>query len=129
MRRAQLVWFAILSLVWGCSRGLHLERAAQLGSCSQGMVFAETWFEDAPLSVAGWKVCLPPHGSPTGAVLFTVESVFQESKPGYPQLAVTNGMEVIQDAAQSYIYSLASRQFLTNGCPREAYHVEFRRKK
>lgn len=72
------------------------------------MVIVETWLENAPLSPPVWKVRLRQKDSTNSVVLFTVASVFQEPEPGYPHLFVTNGSEVIQDSARSYIFSLAA---------------------
>src|SRR5689334_7744523 len=114
MRLSFFVFFVILSICSGCGRHFHLNKSEQLGKSSQGAVIVETWFEDAPLSSPVWKLCLQQKDSTNSVVLFTVASVFQEPEPGYPHLVETNGVEVIQDSARSYIFSLASRSFITN---------------
>ena len=129
MRSTLYSFVALLCISSGCGRGLHLDRSAQLGSSSQGTVIVETWFEDAPLACPIWKVCVRPNASTNSEILFTVQSVFQESEPGYPHLVVSNGAEVVQDSAQSYSYSLSSRQFITNAWSGDIYLGDYKQKK
>ena len=128
MRCSFYTLLAVLSVCSGCSRGFHLDKSQQLGNSSHGSVFAETWYEDAPLAGSVWKVCLRPKASTNSEVLFTVQSVFQESEPGYPHLVVTNGIEVIEDSTRSYMYSLSSRQFITNAWPAVVYAGDSKQK-
>jgi len=118
----------ILGICSGCNRGFHLHKSEELGTSSQGTVVAETWLTGAPLEGPVWKVCLREKNATHRVVLFTVESVFQEPRPGFPHLVVTNGIEVVQDTAQSYIYSLTSRHFITNVWSGDAYEGDYRPK-
>lgn len=126
MRLSFFILIGILSVCSGCGPRFRLNKSEQLGTSSQGTIIVETWFEDAPLSPPVWKVCLRQKDSANGVVLFTVASVFQESEPGYPHFIVTNGIEVIQDSAKSYIFSLASRNFVTNVWFGSTYLGDFR---
>ena len=120
---------AILSLMVicsGCSRGLQRHEVGNLGASAEGFLTVETWFTGAPLEGPKWQVCLQPKDRTNALVLFTVESAFQESDPGFPRLVITNDIEVVRDTAQSYMYSLASRQFITNFWTNEVYAGEYR---
>jgi hypothetical protein len=128
MRPLVFILVLISSICSGCDRGFHLDKSDDLGTSSQGTVVAETWFTGAPLERPVWKICLRQNDSTNSVVLFTVESVFQESQPGYPHLVMTNGIEVVQDPAQSYIYSLTSRQFITNVWSGAAYAADYRQR-
>ena len=128
MRTVFLILIVILSICSGCGRGFHLDKSDDIGTSSQGTVVAETWFTGAPLEGPKWKVCLRQKDSTNCVVLFTVESAFQESQPGYPLLVVTNGIEVVQDFAQSYTYSLTSRQFITNVWTNDTYAGDYKPK-
>jgi hypothetical protein len=128
MRPLILISIVTLSICAGCSRGLHLDKSDDLGASSQGTVVVETWFTGVSLEGPKWKVCLRQKDSTNSVVLFTVESVFQESDPGYPRLVMTNGVEIVQDTAQSYIYSLTSRQFITNVWTNDTYAGDYRPK-
>lgn len=128
MRPVTLIIIVISSICSGCGRGFHLDKSDDLGTSSQGTVVAETWFTGAPLEGPKWKVCLRQKDRTNSVVLFTVESAFQESQPGYPHLVMTNGVEVVQDSAQSYIYSLTSRHFITNVWTNDAYAGDYRQK-
>lgn len=119
----------ISAICFGCDRGLHFYESDDLGTSSQGTVVVETWFTGAPLEGEKWKICLRQNDSTNTVVLLTVESVFQESEPGSPRLVITNGIEVIQDVAQSYVYSLTSRHFITNVWTNEVYAGDYRPKK
>jgi len=72
-----------------------------------------------------WKVCLRQQNSTNVQVLFTVASVFQKSEPGSPRLAVSNGVEMVQDATPSYVFSLSSRNFITNAWSGNVYLGDF----
>jgi hypothetical protein len=56
-----------------------------------------------------WKVCLREKDNTNSAVLFTVESVFQESQPGYPHLLITNGVEVVQKGVSQWYRDICVR--------------------
>ena len=126
MRQSFFILIAILSVCSGCGPQpqFRLHKSDELGTSSQGTIIAETWL--APLSCPIWKVCLRQKDSTNSVVLFTVASVFQESEPGYPHLVVTNDTEIIQDSARSYIFSLASRSFITNVWSGSTYLGDFR---
>ena len=126
MRTSFFILIVILSVCSGCGRSFHLRESAELGASSQGTVIAETWQGDAFMDTPFCKICLQQHGSTNLEVLFTVVYVFQESQPGCPHLVITNGVETIQDSAQSYIYSLASRSFITNVWSGSTYTGNFR---
>ncbi len=128
MRPLIFISISILSLCSGCGRGFHLDKSDELGTSSQGTVVAETWFTGAPLEGPVWKVCLRQKDNTNSVVLFTVKSVFQESETGYPHVVVTNGVEVVEDSTRSYIYSLSSRQFITNAWPVDAYVGDYKQK-
>src|SRR4051794_2882791 len=128
MRPSILILIVILSICSGCGRGFHLYKSDDLGASSQGTVVAETWFTGAPLEGPKWEICLRRKNSTNSVILFTVESVFQESEPGYPHLVITNGVEIVQDTARSYIYSLTSRQFITNVWTNDTYAGDYRPK-
>ena len=126
MRQSFIIFITILGVCSGCGPRFRLHNSDDLGVSSQGTIVAETWFEQAPLSCPIWKVCLRQKDSTNSVVLFTVASVFQESDPGFPHLVVTNGTEVIQDSARSYMFSLASRSFLTNVWSGSVYLGDFK---
>jgi len=126
MRLSFAIPIVALIICSGCGRQFHLSESAELGTNSQGTVFVETWNGNAPLEPPVWKICLKHPGDTNSQVLFTVVSAFQESEPGYPHLVATNGTEMIQDSARSYIFSLASRSFITNVWSGSAYLGDFR---
>lgn len=89
-----------------------------LGTITDGSIIVETW-QGRMMEQPVWRVYFRPTGRTNMQPLFVVEAEFQESEPGYPYLVSTNGIPVIQDHSPSYIFSLASRDFLTNrweGC-------------
>jgi hypothetical protein len=128
MRLSCTVLIILLSFCSGCGRLVRLRHSDELGLSRQGIVIAETWQGDEFMSLPIWKICLRQHDNTNREVLFTVASVFQESQPGYPHLVVTNGIETVQDSAQSYIYSLSTRTFITNGWPGDTHVGDYKPK-
>lgn len=126
MRISPFIFIIILGVCSGCGRSFQLRDSAELGASSQGIIIAETWQGGALMETPVWKICLRQRGSTNSEVLFTVASVFQESQPGYPHLVVSNGVETVQDSTKSYIYSLASRSFITNVWNGSTYLGDFR---
>ena len=117
--------FFLLLLVFGtcigCRHQVTLQKTNVLGPVNEGTIVAETWLGNSPMEQPIWRVCLIPKNSTNLQALFTVEAVFQESEPGYPNLLLNNDVQVIQDSGKSYIYSLSSRDFITNRWPGSAY--------
>jgi hypothetical protein len=126
MRPLFLILIVVFGVCSGCGRHFRRSNSATVGTCSQGTVIVETWVGDAPLEQPVWKVCLRQTNSGNVEILFTVASSFQESEPGYPRLAVTNGMETVQDSNGSYIFSLSAKRFITNGWSGDVYLGDFR---
>jgi hypothetical protein len=57
--------------------------------------------------------------------LFTVERIFQESEPGYPEL--NSKSNNISNSSASYSYSLADKQFVANKIPSRVYTGPYRK--
>src|SRR5690349_17216950 len=119
MRPSLLILFVILCA--GCGRHFTLHKTVVLGQSSEGSIIVETWQGDALMEQPVWHIFLRPVGSTNLQALLTVEAEFQESEPGYPHLITTNGLQLVQDKGQSYIFSLASHDFITNRYPANAY--------
>ena len=117
MRLPFLILVFALGACLGCGHYFNFRTSDTLRKSNQGTINVETWQGDSWMEQPVWKTCLQENGSTNIEVLFTVASVFQKSQPGYPHFVVTNGVEIIQDSARSYIYSLASRHFITNAWP------------
>jgi len=126
MRLSFAIPIIALTVCSGCGRQFRLSESVELGTNSQGTIFVETWHGNGLMEPPVWKICLKQSGDTNREVLFTVASVFQESEPGYPHLVATNGTEMIQDSARSYIFSLASRSFITNVWSGSTYLGDFR---
>jgi hypothetical protein len=120
---SRLAWILLggAALIVGCDSSSKLRSAETFNASNGGSVVVETWRENAPMEQSVWRICLRPKDSTNLQTLFTVEAVFQASEPGYPRLVETNGSQVLKDTAESYIFSLTSRDFITNRFPGDVY--------
>jgi len=119
--------FALLIAGSGCDGPgrFRLRETNDLGKTGKETIIAETWQGSGFMENPVWKICLRQNGT-NSRVLFTVESVFQESEPGYPRIILTDGVGVVQDSAKSYIFSLSTGQFITNAWPGDVYAGDFK---
>jgi hypothetical protein len=102
--------------VAGCKPSGTFDGTRTLGKVSNGTIIVEEWHTNSlPFSIPVWLVFLEEHGSSNKQHLFSVEKVFQEAWPGYPKLVVTDGSPVIMDEVGSYVFSLKTGGFITNG--------------
>jgi hypothetical protein len=129
MRAGLLIIATVLCICSGCRRHFTLQKSEVLGANSAGEVIVEEWQGDTLMEQPVWRVYLRPSGTSNMQALFTVEAEFQESEPGYPHLVSTNGIQVVQDHSPSYIFSLASRDFLTNRWEGSTYLGDLRPRK
>lgn len=98
----------------GCGPSEKLHHSQVLGTVTNGSIIVETWHEKTFMSLPTWRVFRQESASTNRQFLFAVEKEFQESIPGYPMLVVTNGTGVVRDESGSYVFSLESRDFITN---------------
>lgn len=132
MRPSITMIVASAALAYGCREadtgldGLVCHATNVLGDYGGSSVVAETWSPRRVMSMPRWRVCLRHSNALAQDILLTIESVFQESEPGYPILMFTNGSHTIRDANGTYIYSLSSRSFETNSYPADVYTGDIR---
>lgn len=132
MRLASFFAVALAGLAFGCRKadtgleGFVCHATNVLGEYGGTTVVAETWSQRNVMSIPRWRVCSRRSDPLTQVVLFTIESAFQESEPGFPILSIRNGSHTIRDAHGTYIYSLSTGAFETNFYPANVYTGDIR---
>jgi hypothetical protein len=115
-----VVLYLVCIVLYGCGKNqLTFVESKTLEKTEEGSLVVETYRKTEVLGLPVWSV-------KQGKTLFTVERVFQESEPGFPELAVSDTNRTIQDANRSYVYSVEERKLLINKYPASVYIGEYR---
>jgi hypothetical protein len=114
-----VVLYLVCIVLCGCTKNrLKFVESKTLEKTEEGSLVVETYRNHEVLGLPVWTV-------KKGTTLFTVERVFQESEPGFPELAVSGTNRMIQDANRSYVYSIEQGKFLINKYPASVYIGEY----
>jgi hypothetical protein len=126
MRRA-LPMMGVLAataiLNYGCSRKpqLQFDNSEVLWTTNHESIFVETWHPKVLFGQPIYMIFEQNETASNKQALFTVETEFQESVPGYPHIFMKDSEAFIRDATTSYVFSVMSRHFVTNAWVADVY--------